>query len=242
MAVTTRVTVSGTPIMLHLPSWHAKDAAGLRAVIAVHGHGGHEYQIQQGGQSPFAGHPEYLADHGYAVACGYTGDQWLNPASMTVLTTVYNYLVTTLGANGPKVGLFGWSMGGGNALRWAAENPTKVAAGYLCSPLTDLDWAHAQAAWTAEIDTAYSNNYTVNGSPRSPVTNAATYRGGARFLIGHATNDATVPYTQTTAFITAVNDSAVTLRQPDILGDHQGGLTQVPPRETWEWLRTQWAA
>lgn len=240
MAVTKQVTLTGgLAAMIHFPSWHAKDASGLRAVIACHGHGGSDVQESQGGA--FVGHPEFWADRGYVVGMVSTGDTWLNATAMTDITTLYNYL-QTLGPVSPKVGLLAWSMGGGHALRWFIENPTLVAGGYLCSPLTDLDWAHAQAGYVAEIDTAYANNFAANGSPRAPIKNPAVFRGGPKFLIGHAQNDSTLPRSQTDAFVAAVNDPSVTKRTPDIaVGDHQGGLTQVPPRETWEFIRTVWA-
>lgn len=240
MAVTQQVTLTGgLAAMVHFPSWRSKDASGLRAVIACHGHGGSDIQESQGG--PFVGHPEYWADRGYVVGMVSTGNTWLNTTAMTDITTLYNYLMT-LGPVSTKVGLLAWSMGGGHALRWYIENTTKVAAGYLCSPLTDLDWAHAQAGYVAEVDAAYSGNYAANGASRSPIQNVAAFRGGPKFLIAHAQNDTTLPRSQTDAFVAAVNDPAVAMRQPDVLvGDHQGGLTQVLPRESWEFIRTAWS-
>lgn len=239
MTLTKQIVLdSGTNAMLHFPSWHSADASGLRLVLAAHGHGGEDVQISQG--FAFGGHPEYWADKGYVVGAVSTGDAWLNSTAMTKITELYNYL---LGLNpiSPKVALLGWSMGGGHCLRWLRENPTLVATGFLCSPMTDLDSYHSDATYTAEIDAAYSNNYAVNGSPRSPLNNATAYRNGPRILISTATNDTVVSYAQTQAFISAVGDDSFTLRQPDVLGGHQGGLMQVPPRETWEWIRTHWS-
>jgi dienelactone hydrolase len=241
MAVTKQITLTGgLAAMVHFPSWRSKDANGLRAVIACHGHGGSDVQESQGG--PFVGHPEYWADRGYVVGMVSTGDTWLNSVAMSDITTLYDYLMT-LGPVSTKVGLLAWSMGGGHALRWLIENPTKVAAGYLCSPLTDLNWAHAaNTTYATEIDAAYGGNFAANGAPRAPINNPASFRGGPKLLIAHAQNDSTLPRSQTDTFVSAVNDQSVTMRQPDVLvGDHQGGLTQVPPRETWEWIRTKWA-
>lgn len=241
MAVTKQVVISGMQVMAHFPSWHAADGVGLRGIIACHGHGGQDVQIEQGG--PFCGHPEFLADQGYVVACISTTNLWLSPTAMADITALYDWLIS-LGIQGSKVGLLCWSMGGGHGLRWLIENPTKVAVGFMCSPLTDLDWAYsANAGWATEMDAAYGTYASANGSARSPIKSAAALRGGAKILISHATNDATLPYSQTQAFIAAVNDSAIQERQPVVTtGDHQGGLTQVKPRESWEWIRTQWSA
>lgn len=241
MARTFQTTVSGVPVMVHLPSWHSADASGLRPILVGHGHGGHEYQMAQGDAMSFAGHPEYLADQGYAVGCAYTGDTWLNSTAMSAITALYGYLVTTLGASA-KAGLLGWSMGAGMLLRWAVENPTLVAAGYFFAGLTDMDSRRAaNSGWATEMDAAYSNNYAGLGSPRSPLNTAASFRGLAPMRFAHPTDDATVPITETQAFITAVNDPDVTMRQGSITGGHQAAQVNVPPREVWEFLRTSWA-
>jgi len=239
MARTYQTVVNGANVMVHLPSWHSKDGAGLRGIIACHGHGGSSVQIAQG--EAFAGHPEFIADQGYLVACISTTDLWLNPTAMGRITDLYNFMLAQ-GIDGPKVGLLAWSMGGGHALRWLIENPTKIAAGFLCSPLTDLQWAYdTNVTWAAELDAAYNTFASANAAARSPINNVATFRGGPKILIAHATNDATLPYTQTTTFVNTVNDPSIILRQPDILGNHQGGLTQIKPSESWEFIRTNWS-
>lgn len=247
MARTFHDTVGGITnngCLMHVPTW---TPAVKRAILCFHGHGGNEYQIQQG--LSWAGHPEYWADKGYVVIGIATGDHWDDLTAMQAGTDAYNYLVTKgYIAAGDKIGVAGWSMGGGHAFRWLLDNPTKVACGVTFSPDTDLDWSEQNAPWTAEIDALYGGNhstYLTQGSPRSPRNNVAAYRGGAKMLVIHPTDDGTLPYTMNaggTGFVALVNDPAVTLRQPDLVGGHQGGLLNVTPRETWEWLRTQWAA
>lgn len=242
MAVTKLATVSGAKALLHFPSWHAADGVGLRGIVAQHGHTGDFTSVRQGGA--FAGHPEYWADQGYVVGAISTGDTWAQSAgAMDPISNLVAYM-RSIGVSG-KLGLTGWSMGGLHALRWTLENMAQVAVGWVVSPAQDLDWDEAHAPWTAEIDALYGGSnatYLAQGSPRSPLNNAAAFRGGPKFQIAHATDDSTIPYSSSVALVNAVGDGTISMRQPDILGDHQGGLINVPPRESWEWLRSNWAA
>lgn len=244
MAVTIYpLTVSSTDVMMSTPRWQSNGIAGLRKAIFCFGHGGDSRQIMQ--SSGFGGglmgyHATYLADKGYAVAAiDYGGSSFLNPEAMGLLVALDDYL-NSIGGVG-KTALFAHSMGGGNALRFAQENPTRISCIYLNSPLTDLDYFHNISTYTAEIDAAYNNKYTTDGSPRSPIKNAAAFQNFVPMRIVHPTDDATVPYSQSQAFITAVNDPQVAMRQPDITGGHNGGLLNIDPRESWEWIRTHWA-
>lgn len=240
MAATTYPrTVGGQASILHLPRWRSKDATGLAGLICGHGHGIGPTSLAQG--AAWGSHPTVWADQGFAVTCVDATATWLNSTGMTAFTAAYNDLIA-LGVHGTKVALAGFSMGGGNVLRWLLENPTLVACAWLWSPLTDLDWAHGQAAWTTEVDTAYAGNYTANGAPRSPVTTATSFRGVCPIRIVHPTDDPTIPSSQTNAFLAAVNDPNVTLRSPAVTGGHTPDLAAVPPAESYQWLRASWAA
>lgn len=235
--------MTNNPCIVHRPIWGVPDTK--RAILCFHGHGGSDLQMQQG--LAWNGHPEYWADKGHTVIGISTGDHWDDTVAMSAGLDAYNYLVANgYISAGDKIGLAGWSMGGGHAFRWLLDNPDKVACGVTFSPDTDLDWSEQQAAWSAEIDALYGGShdtYLAQGSPRSPRNNAAAYRGGAQMLIIHPTDDTVLPYTMNagdTGFVSLVNDPSVVLRQPDILGGHQGGLINISPRETWEWLRTHW--
>lgn len=244
---TTRIPIvpgMNQPAMMHTPSWNGK-GAGLRGIICFHGHDGDFNQIAQG--LSWSGHPEYWAEKGYVVIGVFTGNHWDDTLAMQSGTDAYNYLINTIGISGPKVGIAGWSMGGGHAFRWLLDNPNKVAAGVTFAPDTDLDWSEQNAPWTAEIDALYGGShatYLAQGSPRSPRNNLATFRGGPKMLVVHGTDDPTLPYSMNagaTGFVTLVNDPSVVLRQPDVTGGHMPQVN-VPPRETWEWFRTKWAA
>lgn len=242
MATTRRLTISAANATLHTPAWKPS-GAGLRGCLVAHGHGGDDTQARQGFY--FAGHCEQLADRGYAVLAMSLGDTWANSAgAMAGLTNGYTYLTGTIGISGTKVCGIGSSMGGLNLLRWMAENPTLVNAMMLFSPVSDLDWAETQGAWTTEIDALYGGthaNYLTQGSPRSPAASPASYRAGAYVQIVHPTDDGTVPSSQSTSFVSAVNDARVTMRTPDVTGGHTGGQTAVLPRESWEFIRTHWS-
>jgi hypothetical protein len=174
-----------------------------------------------------------------------TTNSWAAASGMTILTAAKDYLINTIGTVDGIVAGYGSSMGGLNLLRWRAENPTICGPLVLFNPVTDLDWAEAQAAWTAEIQALYGGShgtYLTQGSPRSPTNNASAYRTGGSVLIVHPTDDATVPSSQTVAFVAAVNDARVAMRAPDVTGGHTGGQLAVLPRESWEFIRTHWNA
>jgi dienelactone hydrolase len=248
-------SVAGYNTMLHTPRWNGK-GAGLRGIIVCHGHGGNALQAQQG--EGFWTHPSVLADAGYAVMAVDEGaTSWMDDACMTAITAAYNDLVSTVGITGTKVGLMGWSMGGGSALNWVKRNPTLAAAVWLWSPLTDLDWVHGTGGytpayatggltpaggWATEIDTAYGGNYAANAPGHKVYDEPSTWANICPIKIAHATDDDTLPVAASTSFVANVNSTKVTLRTPDTTGGHQGSILAVPSSEVVGFFRDQWAA
>lgn len=246
-------SVSGYNTLLHLPRGFkdtANGASGLRGVIIIHGHGGTCLQMAQG--SAFADHPRKLADEGFAViGIDVGGTSWFGPAAMTAVTTAYNELITTLGCTGTKVGLMGWSMGGGTVLNWLKQNPALVACCWAWSPALDLDWLSmksgytppystdgdtASASWGTEIAAVHPSGYTNS----NPMTNTTSFKGVCPIMVSHATDDATLPYHSSVYWIGQVNDPQVTLRTPDVTGGHQGAILNVPASETATFFHEKW--
>jgi dienelactone hydrolase len=163
---------------------------------------------------------------------------------MTAITNAYNRLVGALGAAPGKIGIMGWSMGGLVGLNWMKRNPDLVGAAWFWAPCTDLDWAHrtsgytpsytfftAGAGYQAEIDTAYSSNYTINSIGHKIYDEPESWQGICPIKIVHATDDAVVPYAQSTSFVANVSDALVTMRSPDITGDHTNLFSNIQTSE-----------
>ena len=210
----------GQKAVLFQPRAWMPNGAG-KGILAQHGHGADALQFTAATDT-IGDHASKLADAGFAVLAGDEagGASWGGAAAMTAMDDLYAYLQT-----GPskcrsgRVGLFGWSMGGLVALNWMKRNPTKVGCVWLWSPVTDLDWARTQAAWTAEVNAAYGGDYSTSGGYRVH-DEPASFRGIAPIRIAHATDDAVVPFAQSQAFVTAVNDPEVSLHSTSLVGGH----------------------
>jgi acetyl esterase/lipase len=113
---------------------------------------------------------------------GFSGDfggaqTWGNAAAMGAMTAAYNWLQPQRGVKTGKVVIHGGSMGGLNALVWAAANRDKVAAVSLEIPVLDLTGIHAGniSGFAAIIDAAYGGAYVAGtmGPSKDPLTLAA---------------------------------------------------------------------
>lgn len=246
-------SISGYNSLLLLPRGFkdtANGASGLRGVIVQHGHGGNCAQMGQG--SAFGDHPDNLANQGFAVIGIDEGPtSWFDTAAMTAVTAAYNSLMS-LGCVGTKVGLMGWSMGGGTVLNWLKQNPTKVACCWVWDPALDLDWLSsksgytppystdgdtASASWGTEINSDYPSGYTSS----NPMANTASFRGVCPIMVSHVTTDPVLPYDSAAYWISQVNDPKVTMRSPAVTtGGHQGAILNVPPSETATFFHEQW--
>ncbi len=185
-----------------------------RAIIVLHGHGASATQWTVG--NFVSDDAQALADAGYYVfAIDGGGTATWNADAATgaagAITGAYGWLVAQ-GYNA-KVGLMGWSMGGGNALQWIKNNPTLVSGALLWAPMSDLAYFHANgtAGQIAEIDTAYAGDYAVNSVGHRISDEYATWRDKCPIKLIHGDADPTVPIALSQAFVAGVNQSQVTL-------------------------------
>lgn len=190
-----------------------------RGIIACHGRGADATQWEPGWN--VGDHSQAIADAGMIVLSIDAGGTltYGNDTAIASVTAAYNYLTGTLGCTA-KVGLLGWSMGGLVCLNWLKSNMAKVSRALLFAPATDLDTLHNNATYTAEIDTAYGNNYAVNAAGHKPLAEPATWRGAPQIRIVQGTADTTVPKSMSEGFRDAVADPSVEL--VEVGGDHQG--------------------
>lgn len=215
---------------LQVYSKGARPGNAARVILALHGSGGDALQFNLN-QNP-GGHVQALADAGFYVVSIDAGGSttWGNDTAMQAITDAYNYAIASLGS-GAKVGILGWSMGGMNALNWLKRNPAKVSRMLLGAPASDLGAEHADATFTAAIDTAYANNYAVNSVGHDPILEPVTFRGLARTKIYHAQDDATIAVTRSRAFVAAVADPAIDLVETAV-GGHLGVWSPYPTADT----------
>lgn len=201
-----------------------------KAIVVIHGRSGTSLDGLPGGG--FGDHTRALTDYGYAVLSIDAGGTttWGNSTSVTAVTNAVGYLNTTVGASNTKVGFLAWSMGGTVALNWIKRNTSQTGCVWLWAPCTDLDWAHSQGTYTSEVNTAYSGNYTTNSVGYKVADEPASWRNVAPIRIAHAADDTTVPQSQSSNFVTSVNDSKVTFR-PVSSGGHTGLFANVPTSE-----------
>lgn len=215
------------------------------AVVAIHGHGADSLTWIDSESTLAPGRfCRYLAEEGYRVIAidDGGGTTWGDQASVDRIADAVAWMqaargagmasyLSSGGAKSGKVGLMGWSMGAMAVLNYLKRNKPKVGAAWLWAPVTDLDWARAQAAWTAEVDAAFGGNYALNAPGYKVADEPATFRGVAPIKLAHAADDATVPQSKSTSFVAAVNDPLVTMRNV-ATGGHSGAFQQVPVYET----------
>lgn len=219
-----------------------------RAIIAIHGHGADASVWTPGW--PGARHAQALADAGYYVVSIDAGGTatFNNKAAMDAITSAYGYIVGTLGIAESKVGLFGWSMGGGNSLQWIKENPTKVWACLIWAPLTDLDY-HCLSGGvpTAEATAAYSppiyvaGDYFTNSVGHKIADEYPTWRNKCPIRIIQGSADTTVPLSKSQAFIDGVNAAPGTATAVDMVvltgSDHSTLFANIDTDETLAFFR-----
>lgn len=214
-----------------------------RAIIALHGHGANSLVWLPGWAG--ARHCQVLAEAGYTVLSIDAGGPatYNNKAATDAITAAYNWLITTYGLASTKVGLYGWSMGGGNSLQWIKENPTKVFAALLWCPLTDLDYhVGTNPAVGSEAYIAYgtpiypTNDYALNSTGHKIADEYPTWRDKCPIRIIQGLADTTVPPAKSTAFINGVNQPQVDMIS--LTGsDHTNLFANIDPSTTLEFFR-----
>jgi pimeloyl-ACP methyl ester carboxylesterase len=216
-----------------------------RLVIPLHGHGG-----GANGWVPvhtFAGrHAAALVRTGRYIVLAIAAAgaaAWGNPAAQAEIAQAVTY-ARNRGAKAGKYGVLGYSMGGLTASIHCKNNQASIAGCMEWAPANDLDWAYSTAGYappyglsnnaarTAEIDAAYGS-YAATAGSRIMDEAATTFHNlTCPIRIIHATDDSVVPYGIATRFVTLANNPLITLRQPDILGDHTNQFQNIPDAET----------
>lgn len=184
-------------------------------VVLLHGRGGDHTTSLPKDLIAFPPTTELVAN-GYCVFAIDGGGpingpvNWGNDVSIACITDVITYAVANYGAKAGGVLLMAISMGTLSGLSYAARNPTVAKAMVSLFPAVDLADMHGQAAFTAEIDAAYTNNagYLAALATHSPLLQATSLRTLDHKLYTSTNDTVTTPAT-VAAYIEAVPNAKV---------------------------------
>lgn len=210
LAVNDKYT-TGNNYLLRIP---ARPLYPMRIVFACHGFGSNSTEA---GLTSTLYRPtwEALEAAGFCVlvhdmgwAANSNRDLWGNDSACANITNTYT-LLRSLWDIHPRVYLWGTSMGGGAAATLIAKG-LPVSAAYLAQPVLDLEWAAAQAAFTASLATAYAT--TEARDANDPMKQAASAFGGVPLLVTASPSDTSVTKADNAdAFLAKVGAGQMTL-------------------------------
>jgi pimeloyl-ACP methyl ester carboxylesterase len=197
-------------------------------VIALHGRGSGSTQFVI---PPYLEKVTFaLANQGRLVLSIDAGGtlNWGGPLAQPRITDAYNAASgsggssVNLGAKAGKAILVLFSMGTLGGLKWALDNPSKVACIVIMCGAVDLAAHHdtpTSAGDTAEIETAYTNlaGYQANVAAYNPAASPASFTG-VPIKAWHASDDTRAPTAWMTSFRTAVGGSAFAFQDLGAVG------------------------
>lgn len=181
-----------------------------------------------------------VADGGVtAVSADFGGPQtWGNDKAMSALTAAYNWLQTQPGVKPGKVVLCGGSMGGLNALVWAAANRDKVAAISIYIPVLDVVGIHANnlGGYRATIDSCYTGGWVpALAATKDPLTMAKAGKyAGIPIRLYHGLRDPLCLSSKAVEFAAAVGANVI--RTPLDYGHEERSELQVDRVQESEWI------
>lgn len=150
------------------------------------------------------------------ISADFGGTQtWGNDAAMSAMTDAYNWLQKQPGIRRGKVILAGGSMGGLNALVWAAANRDKVAAVSVYIPVLNPSQIHDEdvQGYAQFIDASYPPGWdtTTRRSTRDPLYMAEQGKyAGLPIQLHYGKSDAICLPENVRPFAEAVGDTCET--------------------------------
>lgn len=183
-------------------------------VIFCHGSGGDStWPLTATASSPSAkALVDAIVNAGFTIlSCDLGGPQsWGNDTAIARITDAYTYSQTLPGVRTGKAILFGGSMGGCNAMVWAATgtNATKVAGLYGLIPVCDLSdiVTNNRSGYAATVNGCYSGGWSeaTYGAAHNPITMATAGKlSTVPALIYYGADDLVCYPPRTAALITA---------------------------------------
>lgn len=148
---------------------------------------------------------------GAAVACSpFGGDLYANPDARTAMTALVDYCTGPALGAAPKVGWFGFSMGGQSALVWSGQHPERSRFVVAAAPLVDVRSIDGAAG----LEAAYPGGWTqaAHGATSNPATIADTGAySGIPIALTYSSDDPVIPPSTVTSFAAASGATAVTV-------------------------------
>lgn len=245
----TGVLVAGMD-MLVISNADEKWDGTSRLILTAHGHGGSALQWLPNHQS-LGRHAIALVQTGrYIVIALAAGGPaaWFNQAAMDEMALAVTY-GRNRGAKSGKYGLMGYSMGGATVIQKSKEDAARVAGTLAWAPAADGNWIRStggyvpvgyslpnNATWATEYDAAHGS-FAGSAGRRIMDEAATTYHDlQVPIRIIHATDDAVVPYALAQRFVALANNPLITMRTPDIVGNHTAQFQNTPDSETVAWF------
>jgi pimeloyl-ACP methyl ester carboxylesterase len=171
------------------------------------------------------------------------GASWGNDTSMGDITASIDYLSQRYRTHPTRAILYGTSMGAYAALRYAALNPTKVAAVVANLPLTNMPYAYTNnvaalgpsmgTAWGVTFPAALPGAADLQTLGPPPLLAAKT-----PVRLYYSTADAVVRPADVTSFVAAVGATASARVIDASLGHVDGALAGVNVPELITWLQS----
>lgn len=221
---------SGEYDYIFTPTRDVRRPAGKYGCVVVHGSGAPlEYvDVLAYESAKLAGH---IAHAGIPVIGAEMSKQaWGNDASQTDIGNAITRLAAQTGAPSTKVCLVGVSMGGLTALRYAINNPTKVACVVGIIPLTNLVYMYENNVGGSQAEIATAWGVT---APAALPTNADIQSQADLLTVPtklyYSGSDATIRPVDTTGFASAAG-TPITPVNVGTLGHSEDTIGQVNDR------------
>lgn len=181
-----------------------------RAILWHHGAGGETLLFDPAfGQVPLYTLVYAVAEAGYTIlSCDFGGaGTWGNAGNQAEITQAVAWLAA-LGCRTDKVGLWGVSMGFACVARWAADNPTKVAAltGTIPAASTQYVWDNNTDLHT-QMDAAWSGDWQASqpvSDPSATAIRSALAAGTYPFRLDYSDDDTVAGAAPSTALVASV--------------------------------------
>lgn len=147
-----------------------------------------------------------LAGNGIpCIAAQFSDNLWGNDTHMAQITAAWNVLIAQCGVASDKICLYGISMGGAAAARYAMLNPTKVAAGYGTCPASDLTDMYVNNRATAQtsIGAAWGVTYPSALPSGANLPGQASAAAAVPWRLDYGTADTVIQPSTVTTLATA---------------------------------------
>jgi hypothetical protein len=184
---------------------------GKRGVILFHGLGNPNEYLDSANQPASVQLAYRIASEGIpCIAGAFSGDTWGNDQSKTDTANAFTALQAMGAAADAFIG-FGVSMGHANLLRYAIDNPTKVAAGIGAIPIIDLVGVYNNNIHSsqASIATAWGVTAPAALPARADLLTTATALAGKPWWLGYSTADTWALPAPVTSLATKIGASCV---------------------------------